>query len=95
MHTLKSALDNICVHLEIKFYMTIGKQHTFHYFYWMDILPEGVYLLDVNIPGLHGGPKLACIRSPGTGLTCGCDTQDDHWELNPRPSARASNDLIL
>lgn len=58
-------------------------------------LPEGVYLLDVNIPGLHGGPKLACIRSPGTGLTCGCDTQDDHWELNPRPSARAANDLIL
>ena len=37
MHTLKSALDNICVHLEIKFYMAIGKQHTFHYFYWMDI----------------------------------------------------------
>lgn len=78
-HILKSAPDNMCDHLEIKFYVSICKLYTFHYFYCMNVLPEGMCLLPVHKTGCCGGQKLTSIRSPGTGLTCVCETQSGPW----------------
>lgn len=92
IHILKFALDNMCDHSEIKFYMPIGKLYSFHYFYCMNIFTwRGV---SVGYACNWTLWRLASIRSPGIGLTCGCDTQGGPWELNPGFSSRATNALI-
>lgn len=40
-------------------------------------------LYTTHMPGIHGSQK--SITSPGTGVTGGCDSPCEYWELNSNP----------